>query len=659
MLRKFAFLITLVVVATKQQIHCQNAYHTVAPIIATNDRPNIRSKANFPTFRSQSRIIQDINNLPPRDPNDTWGVVLGQIGYTIITALDYVCRRKVSHQTSAPPETVHHSGAHSSTPEQNAPATQLALAEQQIGPFGRHIFESQQELLETYQYESAAYLYEHPDDTSPSNQRLARRAASIRATLRQPGNYQEMRYEIKDRTRALLNTYIPQSIYDMEKLIGNKIQHTLHQECIDIFDGIAKNQVAFDEQHFTEAIMHATDAGQSYNRHGYITQAIEQIDFGWQLQEIVLGALWGAYTVSARLDEMGHHPINTVVDLVTGCGHLVYFIGNTLIKLGYARCQMGVLCNKRSSILEQMCEDIGQLGDAFQAQSLREKSRDITALCIETAIGVEAAILSKCSLYIGALAREGLAQANYLKKATDIVRQEKYLLRDTTHNRFLCDIPVVIEEALEHAKKIIPIAQEEAVLARAGGASISNNRVVNAAKKNGGGNRRHIEYITGHCNEHWPATAKRISKRITDKHFSVGDIDNIIMSELCVEHIAKGNYNRSGRFVGLHHDVNSALKRSGVVQKTKDLGHGFYEATIHLGSETIEGKTFFPDVMTLDDIATLIETAFKSPLKEISKKPDGLVIVENQIISKIYLKIVITANKNIISVYPTLKKSSI
>lgn len=148
------------------------------------------------------------------------------------------------------------------------------------------VLKKEMKRLTIYQAQATTFLQEHPNETSELKDRIAKRMASLQKLLQGTENYQEHSYQLSKQAEQLIEHYIPGHSDSMTLLIGNELQHILHEEANTLFDVIAHHTTTLDAGCFTDIAIQSVHAGQCYNRHGYVIEALHKIDVGWHLVQM-------------------------------------------------------------------------------------------------------------------------------------------------------------------------------------------------------------------------------------------------------------------------------------------------------------------------------------------------------------------------------------
>lgn len=153
--------------------------------------------------------------------------------------------------------------------------------------------------------------------------------------------WKEEKYQVSVQGQQLLREHNI-SIIEYQTYFGNQIQHTLHQEFVDIIQDTAhiryKDGVVLEGvKNITTTITQFANVGQLHNHKGYIPQAISYADFCWgaldciqwfgELElDIAMALGRGAYKGGANYLHKASHPLETVQNTVIGLARLVVHI---------------------------------------------------------------------------------------------------------------------------------------------------------------------------------------------------------------------------------------------------------------------------------------------------------------------------------------------
>lgn len=266
MFARFDQLLLLSLACTFQLICVQDWCDIYVPKSSTT--PNMYEKYHASDFAPRSsRLTQNLNYLPPKDTNDTWGVVLPivsrKIKRTIIALAHYFYNRQTSPTPAVYKDPANQPDAPPKQPDQHVSQQNGALTRQQLIAYATRKFENQREQLIAYERDESILVYESLDTQSELYNRITKRVESLQKVLYDSTTIQEFNYALTPQTKKLLEQYIPESIHDIEHFVGNELQYTLHGECIEILNGIAYDKPAFDRHYVTEATIRSVDAGYS------------------------------------------------------------------------------------------------------------------------------------------------------------------------------------------------------------------------------------------------------------------------------------------------------------------------------------------------------------------------------------------------------------
>lgn len=468
-------------------------------------------------------------------------------------------------------------------------------------------FDNQRNLLVEYEQSYIDTVYEDSVEYSPSDQRMVKRIQSLQASLRDPHNFQEKRYELKEETKTLLYEYIPDALDYMQQVYGNELQQTLHQECIALFDTAAEHKVMFDQQGFTQAFVYSTDAGQSYNRYGYTIEAMEHIDFCWQLWHIALGCGDGVILTATRVAHAVAHPIDTVVGVaedVYAAAYLLRRITKRIEAISYEQLfntgHVSPTYNRTCAQIQQLCDALAQ---KYHASSARDIARELTAA------GLEMFLLHKGSQAVGALCREAIDQARHISNALKTVSNTPYTFVNPD-GRILCNVMAMVE-----------------------------------------GDTCGLRYPTAYCNPLWPGVTGGIVKNFNNLEIIINGI-KVWIDEKTLQHIFKGEIYQNGKFGGLHHDPGGFLRKEGRLRNIRELSGGYYTADFYDGVKWRKNKTFFPETMPQEEIMKAIEKTLSYNTATIKVQDDGRRVIQTHLLENVYIKIVLDSDGRLVSAYP-------
>lgn len=142
--------------------------------------------------------------------------------------------------------------------------------------------------------------------------------------------YVSKSYNLNNNVKQLLHKYG----HDTKRFMhcyGNQLDHTIHQESLDLLDridGISSNSLLYDHQ---EALVDFTVAMVDYNHEGLVDKATTVADFCWTLldygQAIAEGAALGMYSAVA---DIIHNPIQATISIVASKPLLAYQLSKVL-----------------------------------------------------------------------------------------------------------------------------------------------------------------------------------------------------------------------------------------------------------------------------------------------------------------------------------------
>ncbi len=143
-------------------------------------------------------------------------------------------------------------------------------------------------------------------------------------------HYANKSYSLNNNVKQLLHTYGHDTSHFTE-CFGNQLQHTIHQESLDLLnhiDHLSPTSVLYDHQ---EALIDFTVAMVDYNHEGLTNKATTIADFCWTLLDYGQAVAEGtAIGIQSAITDILNNPIEATVSMVASKPLLAYQLSKVL-----------------------------------------------------------------------------------------------------------------------------------------------------------------------------------------------------------------------------------------------------------------------------------------------------------------------------------------
>jgi hypothetical protein len=498
------------------------------------------------------------------------------------------------------------------------------------------------------QYEDASQ--DQPD--AQEDLHITARAQAVKTSLETDSSYENQSYQLSksviDSLQALnLN---PSDYY---QCWGNHIQQHMHAEFIQILDNAAQLKPSCQDKQgiLLAAAKDFADVGRAYNQSGRVTQAIEIADFCWSVIDYTRAAVEGVIQGVGNTAHAVFHPQDTLTNMLQGTVAIAYHLARVLVEVA----KIGVIVG--ADAFHQFHATLtGQYDSSYELLAqLRESKRQLFQTSISSTYHAIKQKIKETSgrdivKNVTAFATEWYLTGKCLSAAAPVFksakRQATTLIRNIKEAEFTPQLVasaggIEVQVAADTAEALMSFNQAEQTIQNA--AAATQAVTTSSSWK---------LLQTTQAVEQYVPLAQELSH--LEKMFNgIRTFANKAVT-FSFEHFFEGEIYRNGKLGGFHHDYLGNFRKANphLVQITKQLPHGFYEAEVYCNGRWFT-KTFFPDAWDRPKIMYKVFEAFDNS----ASRESGLrTILTGTITEGIEIETIIEKNARIITSYAQMPK---
>jgi hypothetical protein len=429
-------------------------------------------------------------------------------------------------------------------------------------------------------------------------------------------NWGECTYQLSPGVENILRVH-DIDVDDYTYCYGISMQQSVHQECIAVLEGIARESGAYNNT-MTESLVRCLHAGRLYNQAGCVAKAYAWLDLCWTLLDCCCLVSEGVFDGVMKVADNVIHPIRTI----KGMTHSVVLAGHCLAK---------VLAFYGEFFIFRDPDNLVRMCNGFDA------------------------VYAALSMYVRQHPRETLREASSLITQAVLMQVGTKALHE-----FFADAAVHMPEYLEYLDQQMPPLSSQVLQAQTMAPAIAHNAMATLAQAY---NVRHdIALLSEIVNklgpymplgQHLPDLEKIYKKSV--KGF--GDCEGTFVEwQDGLKHIfepsVKQYKNGKLKIDGFHHDYLNQLENIGEIQLTNKVmcEEGFYKAEVaYRGANS--PKTFFPADWSREKLVQVL-LRFTEKHKDKAVLDRGAWKIEEYFHTGIRMRVIISKNMQLISAYP-------
>lgn len=167
---------------------------------------------------------------------------------------------------------------------------------------------------------------------------------------------------------------------------GNQLQHTIHQECVDILNNTFSLTPQSPIWEYKKSLIVFMDAACDYNQMGLTNKAMDITDTCWTFFDYSKAILEGtAEGLISAVQDMAEHPANTVLCAVAGEYVLAYQLSKVLYNVADIGLTALVDTQKATEQWQEYIAPVNNLIDAISNKeiSLKQGAQKVTKFAVE------------------------------------------------------------------------------------------------------------------------------------------------------------------------------------------------------------------------------------------------------------------------------------
>jgi hypothetical protein len=416
------------------------------------------------------------------------------------------------------------------------------------------------------------------------------------------------------------------------KTCSNAHENQLHFEFLELLEEavtISDYYALQPENVFLDALGHSIALGIKANRQHEIAIARTWADYGWEALEVIKGMGEGLVLCAQNTTELILHPVQSLHNFVHSLGvitgYCAHAIGTTL--RWYEMMERGdalLVVQEMDAVADQITAIGSACAQELANRPNREIAKQVTAIVADVFLTHKILTVgSTLCTRIGPLARDVIT-------AIDIARSEAPMVQTADG---------ILMQVSEETSKV-------------GGAAAEILKSTRLALET-----VHAEYMA-HLEIELLALRSLFDNKVkgfaefANKYIKI-DYKHILGMDFVFD--SQGSANLSG----FHHDLMSAIERTGVIEFANKViyKNGFYSANLVVDGAKVP-KSFFPSEWSREKVIQKICEAYNDFIKSnvIPKpRPNGKYLISGYIEEGIKIEIWITKKGKVVTAYPILK----